>query len=673
MLTQIARAVSLCCLGSFTLAALAQSGDASLVLGEVTVRGQEEGPLPTRRILSSVDVLAGENLESRNAKFAWELFNLVPGAQVTSFGQGNWGGKFSIRGFNGEGEINAVKLLIDGIPSNSNDGNMPYLDMVFAQDIDAIEVVRGTNDPRNGLHSIAGNANVITRIGGNDTRLRLGAGSFGSNELQLSKAIEQDGLSQNYFVATQHSNGQRDHSQADRSSFAGKWFYTPDSGSTRVGLIARHYESEAQEPGYLTAGENSNNPDQSLARNATDGGIRRMNQVSGHLETAINDRLYWTTRVYANEYTDKRWVRFSAAASQQERLTEENHYGFLSNLTYRPEVSWAHAVAIEGGVDAQWQENHSERYLTTNRVRTTTRWNQDFDFDIYGAYVQAVIQPTPQWKLIPGYRVDAIRGSYTNNLNGRTYDINDYGLINQPKFSVVYTPDPRYSLYGNAGRTFQVGVGTGSYKVGRSDNMEPSLNDGWELGLKLAPVAGVEGRVALWQQKASNEARRVLNGASNDSEYIGDTRRRGLDLQLSAKLGSQWRLWGGVAFQRAIITQAEAANPASQGKEVDHVPHRIYSLGADYQATPDLKLSLWANGQSSYYLERTNSTAKFGGYNLLNVSAAYQLRRDTTLEFQIKNLADRYYEYVWWYDNTVRDLHSRGDGRAAYATVNVKF
>ncbi len=222
MLTQIARAVSLCCLGSFTLAALAQSGDASLVLGEVTVRGQEEGPLPTRRILSSVDVLAGENLESRNAKFAWELFNLVPGAQVTSFGQGNWGGKFSIRGFNGEGEINAVKLLIDGIPSNSNDGNMPYLDMVFAQDIDAIEVVRGTNDPRNGLHSIAGNANVITRIGGNDTRLRLGAGSFGSNELQLSKAIEQDGLSQNYFVATQHSNGQRDHSQADRSTFAGK-------------------------------------------------------------------------------------------------------------------------------------------------------------------------------------------------------------------------------------------------------------------------------------------------------------------------------------------------------------------------------------------------------------------------------------------------------------------
>ena len=60
-----------------------------------------------------------------------------------------------------------MKLLIDGVPSNGNDGNMPYLDVVFPLDIEAVEVVRGTNDPRYGLHNIAGNANVVTRTGGN--------------------------------------------------------------------------------------------------------------------------------------------------------------------------------------------------------------------------------------------------------------------------------------------------------------------------------------------------------------------------------------------------------------------------------------------------------------------------------------------------------------------------
>ena len=651
----------------------APAADPSLTLGEVVVRGGEEGPLPARRILSSVDVLGGDALENRNTKYAWELFSLVPGAMVTNFGQGNWGGKFSIRGFNGEGEINAVKLLIDGIPSNGNDGNMPFLDMIFSQDIDAIEVVRGTNDARYGLHAIAGSANVVTRVGGNETQLRAGMGSFGSNEVQLSKGIEKDGFSQNYFLATQRGSGQRDHSLGEKSSFAGKWFLTPEGSSTRVGLIARHYESEAQEPGYLTAAEARQNPDQSRPHNATDGGVRRMNQLSAHLETALDEQLFWTARAYMNDYTDKRWVRFSVAASQQERLTDETQYGFLTNLTYRPQVSWAHSVAIEGGLDAQWQQNHSERYLTTNRLRTATRWKQDFDLDIYGAYLQAVIQPTPQWKLIPAYRVDTLRGSYTNQVTGKAYDVNDYGSIGQPKFSVVYTPDPRYSLYANAGRTFQVGVGTGTYKVNRSNDMEPSVNDGWETGLKLAPIAGLEGRIALWEQKASNEARRVLNGAANDSEYIGNTRRRGLDLQLSAKLGPQWRLWGGIALQRAIITQAEKARPETQGMEVDHVPHRLYSMGADYQATQDLKLSLWANGQSSYFLERSNSTGKYGGYNLINLSASYRLRADTTLDFQIKNLADRYYEYVWWYDNTVKDMHAPGDGRTVYGAINVKF
>jgi hypothetical protein len=43
------------------------------------------------------------------------------------------------------GEINAVKLLVDGVPANSNDGNMPYIDGVFPLDIAGIEVVRGTS------------------------------------------------------------------------------------------------------------------------------------------------------------------------------------------------------------------------------------------------------------------------------------------------------------------------------------------------------------------------------------------------------------------------------------------------------------------------------------------------------------------------------------------------
>ena len=82
-------------------------------------------------------------------------------------------GKVSFRAFNGEGYLNAIKTLIDGIPSNVNSGNQRFIDMLFPLDISYIEVVRGTNDPRYGLHNIGGNVNFGTRQGGSYTDARL--------------------------------------------------------------------------------------------------------------------------------------------------------------------------------------------------------------------------------------------------------------------------------------------------------------------------------------------------------------------------------------------------------------------------------------------------------------------------------------------------------------------
>lgn len=158
--------------------------------------------------------------------YSWELFSRAPGVMLTEFNQGTTSGKISFRGFNGEGEVNAVKLLIDGIPSNSNDGNMPFMDMIFPMELDSIEVVRGTSDARYGLNNIAGNVNMLTRTGGDYSKARIRFGSFNTQETQLAKGMQSSNWTQNYFFAYQTSDGYRDHSQADRFSMSGKWFYT---------------------------------------------------------------------------------------------------------------------------------------------------------------------------------------------------------------------------------------------------------------------------------------------------------------------------------------------------------------------------------------------------------------------------------------------------------------
>ncbi len=66
----------------------ASDGDTALTLGQVVVSGTADGPLEARRVLTSVDILPTERIESQVVSNNWELFGQVPGVMLTQFGQG---------------------------------------------------------------------------------------------------------------------------------------------------------------------------------------------------------------------------------------------------------------------------------------------------------------------------------------------------------------------------------------------------------------------------------------------------------------------------------------------------------------------------------------------------------------------------------------------------------
>ncbi len=648
------------------------SDNSYFTLGEVVVTGSATGPLKSQDVLTSVDILGADVVENQNVDFAWELFRQAPGVMTTNFNQGGVSGEFSFRGFNGEGEINAIKLLIDGIPSNTNSGNMEYLDMIFPLDIQSIEVIRGTNDARYGLHNIAGNANVFTRTGGNYTKGRISYGSFGTVDVQASSGFETGGFSQNYFAAYRETDGYRDHSDLSRYTFAGKWFYSPPSASYKVGLIARLYESEADSPGYLSFAESRSKPRQSPSFNSTDGTERKIKTVSGHFDADVTSDLFFSLKSYVNKFDRTRFVRFTAAGSQQERITNELHYGAIATLTYRPHIPWFNDFVVEGGFDFQQQENESIRYTAIERRRQSLTRNQEFDFLIYGGFLQAVIKPVHWLKLVPAVRIDSADGDLVNrgtdaSPNSTVLDLNDYDAIWQPKFSAVITPIEGYSLYGNWGRTFQVGIGAGAYQNGRE--LDPSINEGWEMGVKLSPVKWMEGRIAYWEQTADDEVRRLFTG-SGDSENIGETKRRGFDAQLRASPINPLSIWAAFSWQEGIIKKPGPTESGNKNNEIDHIPDYVISGGVDYQITPAVRGSFSIFAQGDYFLNRANDTRQFGDYYLVNLGLFYQVNKYVGLDFQVTNLTDKYYEYVWDAGTT---LHSPGDGRAFYGAVNVEF
>ena len=661
-------------IGDQTSGAIADAGrpdsETSFSVGEEIV---VTGPSLARQlaeVITSIDLLGGDLLQRQSVDNSWELFARLPGVVLTDFGQGTTSGRFSVRGFNGEGEINAVKLLIDGIPANANDGGMVFIDDVMPLDISGIELVRGTSDPRYGLNGIAGNANILTRVGGTYVDTRLLGGAFGTYEGQVSAGLDRGGIRQNYFVGYRRSDSYRQHAELERLSLAGKWF--TEVGPLTLGAIARYATLDAQEPGYLTDADAYTHRRLSYAISETDGGKRRLGQYSVHADADLADGVKLSVKGYANDLHDDRFVRFSASVSQQRRLTDERQYGGLFAIRYHPRPSFLHDLRLEAGGDVQVQDNQSRRWSTDRRALVSKTRDQDFGLTVYGGYLQAVIEPTDWLKITPGWRLDRVGGDFTNRLNKQSFAINDYGTISQPKLSIAVTPSQGWAAYANYGRTFQVGVGAGAYKVPpRAENLEPSINEGWEAGVRYAPNRRLEARVALWQQTASGEIKRRLNDPSGDFDNLGETRRRGIDVQIDVKPASWMTVWGAYSYQHARIVTPDPATPAQAGNRIDHVPQNVLSGGVEVTPATRWRLSLTGNGQSSYELAPSNAQERYGDYFVLNGELAFAVTPRLELSAQVKNLANDRYEYVW-FDGT-QVLHSPADPRSVYAALRVKL
>ena len=661
----------------------AQSSDSALTLGKVDVHQHTEGQLTAHQVLTSVDVLGADRIEDKNVSHSWELLGQMPGIQLTETRQGAESGKVSFRAFNGEGYLNAIKTLIDGVPSNVNSGNQRFIDMLFPLEISFIEVVRGTNDPRYGLHNIGGNVNFGTRQGGNYTDGRFGYGSYNTRDAQLAIGRENNGFAQNYFIGTQASDGYRDHDTSRKYAIGGKWFYGNLDDGMRIGLTARAYHHEADEPGFMTAEELRTDRRGSQLRNANDGDDRDMRQIGVHMDLKLADTLFLGSKLYYNRYEDDRRVTFSdlptGNAPRQRRVWDEKQTGMLTTLTWQPGAT----LTLEGGVNVEHQDNGyiRERFsyaeptdfsATPARVQNNDRHT----FDNYGAYVQAIYQPIDALKIVPAYRVDRFDGD-TRLPGGITGPLQRYGTIDQPKLSVVYAFNDSTNVYANWGRTFQVLTGSTApaYLTPGQEAMNPSTNTGMELGMKFSPFAGSQARIAVWQQDAANEVSNMP--ATGTTVTLGKTRRRGVDAQISAQVGEKWTVWASHAYQEAKIERdGRDASLSLEGREVAATPRYISNIGLDFQATEALQLGLQGRAQGDYYLEERNVAGKYGGFAVLDLSARYDINPRWSVDVQMKNATDRQYAYAW-YDSFFweqpQPMFSPAAGRSLHLAFNMKL
>lgn len=639
--------------------------DTYITLGKFEVAATALGARSTD-LLTSVTVIGSDQLENESVDYTLELLGKIPGVTLTDFNQGVITADVSLRGFNGEGSSPHLRLLVDGIPHNLNNG---YNDLgpVFPLEIERIEVVKGPADPRYGLNAVAGTVNVHTHQSFIGHKLKLMAGSFGLHDAQALAGFRHGAFAQTYFAGYRRSDGYRDHAGIEKHSFAGKWSLAGAAERWRIGLSARYHHFDGDAPGYLGFAESRRTPRASPAFSATDGGSQENLQFSLHADAQLADRLNGSAKIYRHEVERHRYVRFTAAGAQQERLENELHSGATFAVQWRP-ADFGLPVTLHTGVEFHRQHADNQRYATVTRVRTATTRNHRYLLENTGAHLGLDVRPARALRLNASLRADRFDGDLLNRANGARTPILSDATIWQPKFSASFQPVASTQLYASYGRAFQLGGGAAAYSA---KPLDPSRNDGYELGLRLTPIRALTARLAVWRQTATDEIR-LKSDNSGDSENIGETRRDGVDLEIAWRVHPALSLWTSYTVQKGTLTNPglRPADAALRGKKIDHIPDYHVKAGADWSVTPAFTAALSILAQGGYQLTTANLHGQWGGHALTNLDLRYRHKK-TTFSLAAKNVFDRSHEYVW--HDGAQTVHSPGDARAFLGSVTFEF
>ena len=619
-------------------------------------------------LAGSQDIISREELSISHVNNTMELFTKIPGVYFARYNQGIINTDIGIRGFAAEGSTPHAKLLIDGIPSNLHNG-YSEMDQLFPGNIDTIQVYKGNSDPRYGTFNVAGNYHIATRSDiGRDVEVTLG--SYNAREIQGYWGEQTGALQHSYFAGYRESEGYRDNYDIDKYSVGGRWFYDL-SDDTSLGFIARMAEYDADAPGYLTQEEARKHPTRSAAYARQDGGDKETQSYSLHFDTALRDDLTWSAKAYYNYYERERWVRFSEAGSLGNRYDEQDHYGFISTLSWDINEQWV----LNWGLDIERQDVLEQRFGTIGnmRQRDTSNVSRNFDYDFVskGTYLQVSHTPNKFIAWNAAIRADRIDGDFKQRNAAdeviSNQDSYDYGTIVQPKFNLFLYPTDQVTLFANAGRSFQHPVSRSAYTDGDRSARDVSINDGWELGVKWMPTYSLEFRLSYWEQKAKDEFVLVDGVARN----VGETLRQGADFGMSWMATDKLTLWGNFS-----TVDSEIQSPgADKGNELRSIPSYTASTGVSYLFTPALTGRLHYDAQGASYINEANAGGKFGQYNLVNASLDYETSWGN-INFQVNNLFNEYYEYVYDFGNAgdpVDTIHSPGDGVNASVSVAYKF
>jgi len=462
----------------------------------------------------------------------------------------------SIRGFGARAPfgIRGIRLLIDGIPASTPDGQGQGSSISLTS-MDHIEVLRGP------LAQLYGNASggVIQAFTKPASKVPLAdyqyfVGDFGLRraDYQFSDTVGDYGIVADY--STFSIDGYRENSRTERKQFNGKLdFYANDQ--TRVNLVFNQFDMPlAQDPLGLTAAQWAANPQQqgrnSLGtKTAAEFGVRKtilQSQLGGNATYGIDKDRAFTGRMYYGTRENLQFQVGTTGVNANGAWTGLNrtYYGFGMQYNEKTEVAdkpieWVAGYELDRSGELRKAGTASQgQKVLTNRDEENMAENSD-------VFAQATAQLSESIALVGGLRSSRVRFASTDyQTNGAASGDVSYSATS-PVLGLTYFATDRWNIYANFGRGFETPtLSEVAYKTSAGAPVgafNPTLNAStsrhYEVGTKWVPDRTSRIDLAVFQIDATDEI--VVDataGGKTSYKSAPGTSRTGMELGASTLL-----------------------------------------------------------------------------------------------------------------------------------------
>lgn len=601
---------------------------------EVVVTGSRIEEQITR-VPANITVITEQDIRASNAKSVPEILRYQEGVVVRDMLGTGRTAQVDIRGFGETGASNTL-VLVDGRRVNPIDmSNINWAQIPIDQ-IERIEILRGTGTVLYGDSAVGGVINIITKPPDREfsASTAVTAGSFGRHREQVSVSGGQGSLALSGNFSYDSTGGYRENNHYRATNAGGRLRYEP-TDALNLHVDFGYHSDVYGMPGalnqidYLTNRRSATNP---LDSSETDDSYLRMG-----MESAVGDfGTFFGELSYRRINTKSDWV---SIASVTENDIET--FGFTPRFVFdHPLLSRANTFII--GADLYRSDQSYDLFALSTR--------DTIDRTSIGIYATNETELFENIFFSMGARTEKVKDDIQSlNLGAGTISQKEKLEPRKKAFNIglsyLYKEDS--SVFMKTNRSFRFPLTDEMVQLGGfgiNTDLKPQTGRHYDLGVRHAFNSRLHGQLTLFRAEIKNEI--FYNPAGGPfgfgaNENHPETRRHGIETGLRAVVLDNLTLRGNYTYQKAKFEDDPYI-----GNYVPAVPRHKVVLGLRISDLPVPGIGFSADytvvGSSYLISDQANRLDKLERYSLVDARISY--RKNFIEAFVgVDNLLDKKY------------------------------